>query len=165
IKKIYNNIQVAYEDFKNDVNGKIVMISDTDAQIVSYPTRNDLKHLICQRIYNDEKTRKTTFERMDSNKVSPKTEIEDALNGLQFYETLVEFKDEHPEIEQVLKGVENPSEEAAYFSLDLSLSKRQILDKFFNTGNTKLEFAKKYSEQISDKFTVPEWIEDLKKLF
>lgn len=165
IKKIYNNIQVAYEDFKNDVNGKIVMISDTDAQIVSYPTRNDLKHLICQRIYNDEKTRKTTFERMDSNKVSPKTEIEDALNGLQFYETLVEFKDEHPEIEQVLKGVENPSEEAAYFSLDLSLSKRQILDKFFNTGNTKFEFAKKYSEKISDKFTVPEWIEDLKKLF
>lgn len=165
IKRIYNNIQVAYEDFKSEIQGKIIMISDTDAQLVQYPTRNELKNLICLRMVNDEVKRKTVLVKIDSNPVSPKTEIEDSLNGKQFYETLLEFKDDYLEIEQIIKDIQEPAEESSYFSLDLSLSKRQLLEKFFDTGNIKFEFAKKYSSKISDEYITPDWIQDIKKMY
>jgi predicted ATP-dependent endonuclease of OLD family len=50
IKRIYNNLQVAYEDFKKEIQGKVVLISDTDAELVQYPTRDELKNLMCYRI-------------------------------------------------------------------------------------------------------------------
>jgi len=165
IKRVYNNIQVAYEDFKSDIQGKVILVSDTDAQLVQYETRNDLKNLICYRIVNDESKKKTCLVKINSNPVSPKTEIEDALNGKQFFDTLNEFVDDYPDLEQVIKGIENPSEEASYFSLDLPLTKREILNNFFDTGNVKFEFAKKYSEKIGDDYSVPEWIEDIKKIY
>jgi predicted ATP-dependent endonuclease of OLD family len=165
IKRIYNNIQVAYEDFKSEIQGKIIMISDTDVQLVQYPTRSELKNLICLRMVNDEAKRKTVLVKIDSNPVSPKTEIEDALNGKQFYETLLEFRDDYPEIEQIIKDIQEPTEESSYFSLDLSLSKRQLLENFFDTGNVKFEFAKKYSSKNSDDYTIPDWIQDVMEMY
>jgi len=165
IKRVYNNIQVAYEDFKSEIQGKVILVSDTDAQLVQYETRNDLKNLICYRIVNDESKKKTCLVKINSNPVSPKTEIEDALNGKQFFNTIHEFVDDYPDLEQVIKGIEKPSEEASYFSLDLPLTKREILNNFFDTGNVKFEFAKKYSEKIGDEYSVPEWIEDIKKIY
>ncbi len=165
IKRIYNNLQVAYEDFKKDILGRVILISDTDAELVQYPTRDDLKNLLCYRIVNVEKDRKTVLVKIDSNPVSPKTEIEDALNGKLFFETLIEFSDSYPELESVIKDIYNPSEESTYFSLDLSPSKQKILDDFFNIGNNKFDFANKYINNLSDKYIVPDWIENIKMLY
>lgn len=165
IKRIYNNLQVAYEDFKKEIQGKVIMISDTDSELVQYPIKSDLKNLLCYRIVNVEAQRKTTLVKVDSNPVSPKTEIEDSLNGKQFFETLLEFQDDHPEIESIINGIEDPSEEASYFALDLSPSKQKLLEKFFDSGNMKFDFAQKYSEKIGRKFKVPEWIDEIKNLY
>jgi len=102
IKRIYNNLQVAYDDFKSDIQGKVILISDTDAELVSYSTRDELKNLMCYRIVNVSSSRKTELVKISSNPVSPKTEIEDSLNGKLFYETLLEFQVDYPEIENVL---------------------------------------------------------------
>ena len=165
IKRIYNNLQVAYEDFRKDIQGKVILISDTDTELVSYPTKDDFKNLICYRIVNVEKDKKTLLVKIDSNPVSPKTEIEDALNGKLFYETLLEFKADFLELDNVLKDIVNPLEEASYFSLDLSPSKQKILENFFDTGNNKFDFAKKYSSKINDTYKIPDWIDDIKKLY
>lgn len=103
--------------------------------------------------------------KVDSNQVSPKTEIEDSLNGKQFYDTLIEFRDDYQEIEQIIKDIEEPTEESTYFSLDLSLTKRQLLEKFFDTGNIKFEFAKKYSSKNSKDYIIPDWIQDIMEMY
>lgn len=165
IKRIYNNLQVAYEDFKKEVQGKVIMVSDTDAEIVQYPVKAELKNLLCYRIVNIDNDKKTTLVRVDSNPVSPKTEIEDALNGKLFFETLKEFEKSHSEIETIISGIENPEEIASFYALDLSPSKQTLLEKFFDTENVKFDFAVKYSEKIGDEYQTPEWIEEIKKMY
>ena len=165
IKRIYNNLQVAYEDFKKEIQGKVVLISDTDAELVQYPTRDELKNLMCYRIVNIESDRKTKLVKIESNPVSPKTEIEDTLNGKLFYETLLEFKDNFPELENVLNDITEPSEESVYFALDLSPSKLKLLDNFFNVGNNKFDFAKKYVSKSGDDYEVPDWIDNIKNIY
>lgn len=165
IKRIYNNLQVAYDDFKSEIQGKVILVSDTDAELVSYPTRDELKNLMCYRIVNVTKSRKTELVKIPSNPVSPKTEIEDSLNGKLFYETLLEFQDDYPEIINVLSDVNEPSEEAVYFALDLSPSKLKLLDDFFDSDNNKFEFAKSYVSKLDDTYEVPDWIENIKKLY
>jgi predicted ATP-dependent endonuclease of OLD family len=165
IKRIYNNLQVAYEDFKNEIIGKVILVSDTDAELVQYPTKSELKNLICYRIVNVDNSRKTSLIKIDANPVSPKTEIEDSLNGKLFVETLTSFIESYPEIENILIDVNEPTEECSYYSLDLSHSKQKLLENFFDKDNNKFEFAKRYSEKISENFVVPEWIEELKKIY
>jgi len=155
IKRIYNNLQVAYEDFKKEVQGKVIMVSDTDAEIVQYPVKADLKNLLCYRIVNIDSTKRTNLVRVDSNQVSPKTEIEDALNGKLFYDTLMEFQQTHSEVETIISGIDEPEEVASFYALDLSPSKQKLLEKFFDTGNVKFEFAVKYSEKVGDDYSNP----------
>ena len=165
IKRIYNNLQVAYDDFQKEIQGKVILISDTDPQIVQYSTKDQFKNLICYRIVNDDSKRKTILVKIDSNPVSPKTEIEDSLNGKIFFETLKDFQDNHTELSNIISSISEPTEEATYFALDLSPSKQKLLETFFDKGNNKFEFAKKYVEKISSEYKVPEWIEDIKKLY
>jgi hypothetical protein len=75
------------------------------------------------------------------------------------------FIDVFPDLNQVLKDVKDPTEEAAYYSLDLSISKSKILERFFDTGNIKFEFATKYAANISDAYKIPDWIADIKKMY
>jgi predicted ATP-dependent endonuclease of OLD family len=165
IKKVYNYLQVAYEDFKSTVKGKVILISDTDSQIVQYPTKDEYKNLICYRIVNDDSKRKTILVKIQSNPVSPKTEIEDCLNGKLFFETLKEYETDNPELSHLIKEINEPTEESTYFALDLPLSKQRILEKFFDKNNHKFEFAEKYCEKINMGYKVPDWIEDIKGIF
>jgi len=164
IKRIYNYLQVAYEDFKKEIQGKIILISDTDRQLVEYSTKDD-SNLICKRLVNDESKRKTILAKIESNLVSPKTEIEDSLNGKLFFETLKEYETDNPELSNLIKEIKYPTEESTYFALDLSLSQRELLERFFDKDNYKFEFAKKYSQKISHEYKVPEWIEEIKKIY
>jgi len=164
IKRIYNYLQVAYEDFKNEIQGKIILISDTDSQLVEYSSKDD-NNLICKRIVNDESKRKTILTKIESHPRSPKTEIEDSLNGKLFLETLKEYETDNPELSNIIKGIKNPTEESTYFALDLSPSQRKILEDFFDKNNYKFEFAKKYSQKISHEYKVPEWIEEIKNMY
>ena len=164
IKRIYNNLKVSCDDFKNEIKGKVVLLSDTDSELVQYETRDD-KNLICLRIVNKISTRKIELVKIDSNPVSPKTEIEDALNGKIFFETLREFEEAYSELSNIIKDIDSITEESAYFALDLSPSKQKVLGSFFDKDNNKFDFAKRYSEKISAEYQVPEWIEKIKELY
>ena len=164
IKRIYNNLQVAFNDFKNEIKGKVILISDTDTELVNYQTKED-KNLICYRIVNDDSKRKTILVKIESNPVSPRTEIEDSLNGKLFIETLKEFEVNHSELTSIIESVNNPTEESTYFALDLSPSKQKLLEGFFDTGNNKYEFSLEYVKKISNDYRVPDWIEDIKNLY
>lgn len=161
IKKIYSYISASYEDFKDDILGKIILISDTDEQLVRYETRVN-KNLFCYRIVNCSKEKKTKLVNINSNPVSPKTEIEDSLNGLLFFKTLKGFLDKGFSELSFLDSIDDIPEFESFFSLDIKQSERMLIECFFDSGNNKYEFAKAYCEGLSDEYKVPDWINEIR---
>jgi len=139
IKRLYQHLAVSYEEFKSEIKGKIILISDTDAELVTYDTKS-FPSLICKRIVNIPAKNDTALTQISGNPVSPQTEIEDALNGRLFFETLLKFSDKFPSLE-FLKEYNLSSESVSYFSLDLRDSERKKITAFFDNGNNKFLFA------------------------
>lgn len=161
IKRIYQYLVVSFEEFKKEIKGKVIMISDTDADLVTYQTKEEIKNLICRRIVNVPKDNTTKLVKIESNPVSPKTEIEDCLNGWLFMETLLEFKPDYPELLDFLDESLLDSEEVVYFAFDFKQSEIKAIEDFFNLDNNKYRFAKKYSEKISNNYITPNWIKEI----
>ncbi|THA10965.1 ATP-dependent nuclease, partial [Rodentibacter pneumotropicus] len=167
IKKIYSNMLTPYSEMKDSIGknikrGKILLLSDTDRSLVNYKVDSD-EFFKCQRIVNNPRSQETMMVNIHENPISPETEIEDCLNGKLFVDTLKYFKDEFPIIDFIDEN-KDYMELASSFSLDLRPSEQSNLKNFFdsNDGEMKLQFAKKYVELLSDSYSVPRWIEDIK---
>lgn len=165
IKKIYNNLLVAYEEFKSEIKGKVILIYDTDSELVQFPTKNDYKNLLCYRIVNNSLDRKTILVHPESNPVSPKTEIEDCLNGRIFLATLKEFLPSNEELNEIINSVAEENDLESHFSLDLSPSKQLTLNNFMDKENNKFYFSIKYSEKIDIMKHTPDWISKIKGIY
>lgn len=163
IKRLYNHLSTSYEDFKDEIEGKIYLLSDTDSQLVKYDVATYPK-LKCKRMVNISATRSTSLVDIHSNPVSPATEIEDALNGKLFLKTLLEFQNEHPEQLDFLniEMVESTLECCSRYALDLRGSEWEKIEDFFNIDNNKYLFAKKYCENIGDDYEVPDWVTEIR---
>lgn len=166
IKRIYQNLLVTYEDFKKDIKGNVILLMDTDASLVEFETKNnDLKHLKCFRIVNDDTKNETILIDVHKTPKTPKTEIEDVLCGKTFFKALNQFAGD-ADIDEFISTVntENVTTQSVYYSLDLSPSKQQNLSKIFKKGNFKFEFSEKYIESISNDHISPKWISEIKEM-
>lgn len=161
IKRLYKHLATEYEDFRSEVSGKIIMVSDTDSSLVDYQV-SDYPNLICKRIVNDEGQRKTILVNVHSNPKSPKTEIEDSLNGQLFYETLVALKDDAYSDLDFLDSITPSSHGCVHFSLDLRRTESEAITSFFDDGNNKFIFARKYVELMQQEHEIPEWISEIR---
>tara|TARA_B110000503_G_scaffold134220_1_gene212878 strand:- start:71 stop:1996 length:1926 start_codon:yes stop_codon:yes gene_type:complete len=161
IRRLYNHLSTSYEDFKDEISGKIILISDTDSEFVRYDVKN-YPNFLCKRIVNCTTSRDTKLVNIQANPVSPATEIEDALNGKLFYETLKTFSGEHPHFLSFLDDItEDISHECAKFALDLKTSQWELIDDFFNTDNNKFLFSQRYIEK-ADEYDTPSWILEIR---
>lgn len=162
IKRLYNHILTSYEEFKDEISGKIILLSDTDAELVRYDVGNHA-NLICKRIVNCDTARVTKLVNIQSNPVSPSTEIEDALNGRLFWNTLLEFRDAFSEQLAFMSDINvEPDDRNPHFSLDLRGSEWEKIKAFFDTEGVKYAFAKKYTELLDDSYSVPDWINEIR---
>lgn len=160
IKRIYAHLSASYEEFKTEISGRIILISDTDEELVRYQT-SDFPNLICKRIVNNSSLVITELVGIDSNPVSPPTEIEDALNGRHVFNTLKSFSNCYPDLD-FLNSMQEPFEGPSYFSLDLRPSEKSLIEMFFDNGNNKFDFAKKYTETLTADMLVPTWIVEIR---
>lgn len=164
IKKLYNHLSVAYEDFRDEISGKIVLISDTDAELVRYET-TDFPNLICRRIVNCITARTTRLVGIASNPVAPETEIENSLNGEAFLQTLQSFVDADRERLGFLEGMTCHAENTvSFFALDLRDSEKASIKEFFDSGNNKFDFAKRYVSSLTPDHSVPSWIDEIRRV-
>lgn len=161
IKRLYNHIATSYEEFKNEISGKIILISDTDRELVRYETKY-LDNLICKRIVNCQNSQETKLVNIDSNPVSPETEIEDALNGQLFYETLLSFEPDFSEMLGFLTEIEVKSDKSSFFALDIKSSQSQLIKRFFDLDNNKYAFAKRYVAKLNESYVIPNWIQEIR---
>lgn len=162
IKRLYNHLSTSYEDFQAEISGKIILLSDTDAELVNYDVK-DYPNLICKRMVNCNSSRTTKLVKIQSNPVSPATEIEDALNGRLFYQTLSTFSSEYPDQLGFLSEItDEVTQESSKISLDLRSSEWELIDQFFNLDNNKFKFSQKYIENIGEEFEEPSWIQEIR---
>lgn len=162
IKRLYNHLSTSYEDFQEEISGKIILLSDTDAQLVNYEVKN-YPNLFCKRIVNCMKDRTTKLVNIQANPVSPATEIEDSLNGKLFYETLCTFIDSYPEQLSFLNEIaDEVTQESSKIALDLKSSQWDKIEQFFDLDNNKFSFSKRYAEAINEDYAPPSWIEEIR---
>ncbi len=161
IKRLYNHLSMSYEDLKEEISGKIFLISDTDAELVNYEVKQHEK-LCCKRIVNCSTSRTTKLVNIQANPVSPATEIEDTLNGKLFFETLKMFSEKYPDLLGFLDEVTGDiSHEYSRIALDLKESQWKLIDKFFNSDNNKFLFSQRYAERIGDEYETPSWVQEI----
>lgn len=165
VKKIFKHLEASYDEFKKDMKGKVFLLSDTDAELVSYNTPY-MQHIVCKRIINVDK--KTKLVDISSNPVAPPTEIEDCLNPLVFLKVFESFCDEHHSLKSLLpeESIEIDELTSSFYSMDLSPRSKKQLDNFFDSEGIKYHFSKQY-EHLSDKgnFQRPEWISLIEQFF
>jgi predicted ATPase len=156
VKRLYQHISVSYEEFKEEVTGKIYLLSDTDAELVQYDVRNS-DNLLCRRMVTEKSTKSVSLVNINSNPVSPKTEIEDVLNGKLFYNTLKAFISDNPGL-GFLNDYGAAEDVPSFFALDLRESERTAIEQFFDAGNNKFIFAEKYVAGLTPELEIPGWI-------
>lgn len=162
VRRLYSHLATSYEDFQQEISGKIILLSDTDAQLVSYEVKS-YQNLICRRMVNCTKTRSTKLINIHANPVSPETEIEDALNGKLFFRALCTFIESYPEQLSFLKELSDDiSEEASRMALDLRASQWDLIGQFFEIGNNKFLFAQRYTQLFNEDYQVPSWIQEMR---
>lgn len=167
IKKIYNHLAISYDELKEKINGTVVLLMDTDEQIVEFETKEYPK-LHCYRIVNINKAgnKSTNLVQVSSNPKSPRTEIEDILNGLIFNETLKEFKNEYPDLLDFVQD-DIKEEVPSYFAMDLTPSQNEKLTHFFDARpDNKVRFAQTYIDNATLlEIIIPEWVATIKDQF
>ena len=165
IKKMYEHLSIAIEELKDSVKGRVYMLTDTDAQLLEYDTKDGLeKHIICRRIVNEGDI--TRLVKIKANPKSPKTDIEDALNGRLFHKILVTFKPTNEELSFL--DEKEREETSSYSALDLRPKEYEKMDQFFSKGKgmNKVLFANEYVKTMqAGEYKIPGWIEEIKRFF
>ncbi len=135
IKRLYSHLSTSYEDFKEEISGKIVLLSDTDEQLVNYDVKN-YPNLFCKRIVNCTQHRTTKLVNIQANP-----------DQLAF---LNEITDEI-------------TQDSSKIALDLKASQWNLIEQFFNMDNNKFLFSKRYTEGINNgSYKVPSWIDEIR---
>ena len=166
LKKMYNHLSIAIEDLgKKNIKGKVFILTDTDAQLLVYDTKDGIEEkIMSRRIVNVGDS--TDLVRINANPKSPKTDIEDALNGKLFHSTLLKFKDANPELSFLEdKEIE---EKSSFSAMDLKPSEYKLMDEFFskNKGKNKVLFAQEYVKGLQEgEFKTPDWILQIRSFF
>jgi predicted ATP-dependent endonuclease of OLD family len=164
VKRFYQYIKTSYDDLKDQIKGKIYLLTDTDAELVNFHTNND-KKLTCKRIVSNDNDGRVNLVQISANPVSPATEIEHALNAKHFLTTLKTFLPNKniSFIAEYDQSTLRDHDES--FMLDITKSQSQAIQSFFDEGNNKFEFANRYVFDISETTPVPTWINDIKIFF
>ncbi len=167
VRKVYYYLKSPIKDPDYNIKGKILCLIDTDSDRVEVDYQKS-NCLYFERLLNSQSG--TIVVDVDSNHASPPTEIEDCLNPILFFQTLIEFTEENASLKSILYASEiNKSANNSYQFIDLRDSEREIIKSFFdgNGGYNKIRFAKKYVELSKVEFFSDckeiLWVNDIKK--
>lgn len=167
VRKIYMYLLSPIKDPDYTIKGKVFCLIDTDNEKVEVPYETN-KNLFFERLINKEEG--TVLIDVNNNLANPPTEIEDCLNPILYYQTLMEFSEDDQKIKKILLEnnlAENPKNSSEF--LDLKTSEKKSIKDFFdgNEGYNKIRFAKKYIEISKQPFfnNIEDmtWIKNIKK--
>jgi energy-coupling factor transporter ATP-binding protein EcfA2 len=165
VKKMFNYIVMALEGNRDDINGRVLFLLDTDKDFEKFECTDGIENLRIRRLLNSSSEKKTTLVQTTSSTFFPPTEIEDTLDAKSFLDTLNFFKkDELYEL-----AFEGFSEEfkimdatlPSGLALNLRDSDKIVLEQLFDISGFKIKFALQYAE-LADVEECPLWITEIK---
>jgi hypothetical protein len=166
VRRAYEYLWQPLNDPQYRMTGKVLCLVDTDTQMENVELKPASASIQFSRIIFDPTKNECVIVSVDDQRRSPATEIEQALDGTRFVETVAELEDN--EINQSVKEIVlnasfNISSPSAMGFLDLGpLAAARLMSEYFDVGNNKVEFAKLY---ISAESTIPSWIEQIHQHF
>jgi hypothetical protein len=158
IKKIYEYVSLAADDIKEQIKGKVYFLSDTDEQHLYYETKST-KNIENKRIVFDGAKNTIRLVKINDNRVSPATVIEDALDGEIYLETLKQLTKGDSNYD-FLSDVEKIKDNVSFNYLDLKKTQEDKIKYFFKIQGNKFKFAKAYVAH--NKKTELPWITEVK---
>lgn len=175
VKKLYNHLSIAFEDFKNEMKGKVFLLCDTDDKLESDTShiKHDSQHpkLKYRRLIVDGNNESVQLVEVNSNIAAKPTVLEDVLNGSTFIKTLDLLKDDNPELNSIIYETNRIDVQGKGFypsalSLKLSIAEAKELKNFFKKYNNdmKVIFAKTYIANVEDLEEIP-WVNQIKEFF
>ena len=151
---IVRNINLSITESDACVNGKVLGITDTDEQLIRVEDFKDLNNVKLKRLQFDKKTKDIKLINIDSNPVSPATDIEDALDPVLFWKILKSFiTTDDKNYSFILDLKLNTEAKCSYNVIDYTESQREKIREFFKSDNNKrkVDFANKYISTKIDK--------------
>ncbi|EJW7840739.1 hypothetical protein, partial [Salmonella enterica] len=167
LKDIYSYLVLALKDRRPAIKGKVFCLLDTDLAFDKFESTDSIPQIRIRRLllredYTDVDLLKTT-----DNRVSPPTEIEDALDGIFFHETIYRLYLNGENRFSFIEDVETLSSNVAAGILDLTTSQKQIIKKYFDEPGKKNIFCDEYINVLyeSDEIHTPTWLSNIIDFF
>ncbi|WP_082900414.1 AAA family ATPase [Pseudomonas oryzihabitans] len=166
LKKLYTYLDLALSENREDINGRVFLLLDTDKKYESFEKSHNIDQIQIKRIKNNEATQKTELLDTSNNDFHPATTIEDALKPSYFFATLKKFitDETHGDaIRDLIQGLSVSNDDIApSFALNLRRMEILELDEIFSTEGFKVKFALEYIK-IAPPENPPHWIRQIKE--
>ena len=159
-------INLAVMEDKGKFKGRVLGIIDTDEQIIKIDSFKESDNVKLKRIQYDRGKNNIGLINIDSNLVTPPTDIEDTLEPNIFIDVLKEFIDEADgEYKFIYTKEINKNAKCSYNVIDYTESEREKIRNFFKIDNNKrkVDFAKKYIESKVN-FSKLSFVEEINKI-
>lgn len=168
VRRAYEYLVKPLNDTAYSPNGRVLCLVDTDAQLPHVDVVSDAKYIDFKRLIYDAKEKECVIVDVQNEKRSPATEIEHALNPIEFIDTTNQLSD-GPGLASlrdiVNKEVYNEASKSVYGYLDLAPSQdERMMAEYFDIGDNKVQFALMYTSAPLE-HEVPKWIESIRQIF
>ncbi|WP_313030804.1 AAA family ATPase [Massilia alkalitolerans] len=168
VRRAYEYLIKPLNDTAYSPNGRVLCLVDTDAQLPSVDLVAGAKHIDFKRLIYDNKSKECVIVDVQSEKRSPATEIEHALDPVEFIGAANRLGNSSDSL--ALQGIVNKDDynetsKSVYGYLDLapSVDERMMTD-YFDIGDNKVKFAMEYVN-TTNLHPAPRWIEEIKLIF
>ncbi|WP_416421966.1 AAA family ATPase [Pseudomonas sp. App30] len=164
VKKVFRYLEMALEENRDDINGKVFLLLDTDKAFEKYDASEGIEQIRIKRIHNDEHQRKTILKPTSNTEFYPPTVIEDTLRPSDFLLTLQQFE-EHPKygesVSSILEFLSFTDDSLpASLAFDLTGTQQRSVEELFNMAGFKVNFALKYAEHANHQI-IPSWMSEI----
>jgi len=167
LKDIYSYLVLALKDRRPAIKGKVFCLLDTDLAYDKFESVDSIPQIRIRRLLLREDLTDVDLLKTTDNKLSPPTEIEDALDGLFFYETIYRIYKNGDKRFSFIENVEILCSNVAAGIMDLTTSQKQIIKNYFDEPGKKNFFCDQYIDVLyeSDEIHTPTWLNDIVDFF
>ncbi len=167
VRRAYEYLWQPLNDPSYRMTGKVLCLVDTDVRMENVELRATSKAIDFLRIIYDEEIGEVVLLKVDDQRRSPATEIEQALDADNFL-SVVDQLGEGIDNDAIKIIVQNSSEyngkNSVFGRLDLRPSEaKNMMEEFFDVNDNKVNFARKYVEQLPS--PTPSWINEIRQYF
>ncbi|NGM86035.1 AAA family ATPase [Parapusillimonas sp. SGNA-6] len=169
VRRAFDYLKVLLNDPEYQGTGKVLCLVDTDAQLERGNIEGETKSLAFLRLIYDERLDNVTAVKMDDQRVSPPTEIENALEAHRFILAAQAVAGDRggATLTELISSAQTVSTSVtSYGYLNLSpAAERQMKKEYFDVADNKVAFAKAYVAVETETKAEPKWVNTVRHFF